>query len=49
MVGTVGYLTEDDEFVEIAQHIKEHQTRDMLDGQIHDIGSVAKTIGAVKT
>lgn len=48
VVGTVGYLTEDDEFVVIAQHVKEHQTRDMLDGQIHDIGRVGKTIGVVK-
>jgi len=49
VVGTVGYRTEDDEFVVIAQHIKEHETRAMLDGQIHDIGRVARTINVVKT
>ena len=48
VVGTVGYRTEDDGFVVVAQNIKEHETRAMLDGQIHDIGRVARTIGAVK-
>jgi cell division protein FtsA len=48
VVGTVGYKTEDDEFVVIAQHIRQHETRSMLDGQIHDIGRVARTIGIVK-
>lgn len=48
VVGTVGYKTEDDEFVVIAQYIRQHETRSMLDGQIHDIGRVARTIGAVK-
>ncbi len=47
VVGTVGYK-EDQEFVVVAQYIKEHDTRSMLDGQIHDIGRVAKTIAAVK-
>ena len=31
-----------------AQYVKEHETRAMLDGQIHDIGRVAKTIKEVK-
>ena len=29
--GTVGYKTENDEFVVVAQYIKEHETRAMLD------------------
>ena len=48
MVGTVGYRTEDEKFTVIAQYIKEHETRAMLDGQIHDIGRVARTINHVK-
>lgn len=48
VVGTVGYRTEDDKFTVIAQYIKEHETRAMLDGQIHDIGRVARTIRTVK-
>lgn len=48
VVGTVGYRTADDRFTVIAQNIKEHDTRAMLDGQIHDIGRVAKTIQSVK-
>lgn len=48
VVGTVGYLTEDNEFVVEAQYVKEHETRAMLDGQIHDISRVAKTIKTVK-
>ena len=49
VVGTVGYKTADDEFVVIAQYIRQHETRSMLDGQIHDIGRVARTIGVVKS
>jgi cell division protein FtsA len=48
VVGTVGYKTEDNEFVVIAQYMRQHETRSMLDGQIHDIGRVARTIGVVK-
>ncbi len=48
VVGTVGYLTEDNEFIVEAQYVREHETRAMLDGQIHDIGQVAKTIKVVK-
>ena len=48
VVGTVGYQTDDKEFVVTAQYVREHETRAMLDGQIHDIGSVAKTIKEVK-
>lgn len=49
VIGTVGYKNEDDEFVVAAQYIKEHETRAMLDGQIHDIGRVARTLNVVKT
>lgn len=48
VVGTVGYKTEDEEFVVIAQYSRQHEKRAMLDGQIHDIGRVARTIGIVK-
>ena len=47
VVGTVGYK-EGTEFIVVAQYMKEHETRAMLDGQIHDIGRVAKTIETVK-
>ncbi len=47
VVGTVGYK-EDDDFYVVAQYVKEHATRSMLDGQIHDIGRVGRTINAVK-
>lgn len=48
IVGTVGYM-EGDFFHVIAQSVCEHQTRSMLDGQIHDIAKVSETIGAVKS
>lgn len=47
VVGTVGYRQEDEFFV-LAQYVKEHETRSMLDGQIHDIGRVGRTINVVK-
>ena len=47
IVGTVGYK-KGDEFYCLAQRIKEHETRSMLDGQIHDIGQVGQTITEVK-
>ncbi len=47
IVGTVGYL-EDDKFHVVAQRSKEHETRAMMDGQIHDIGKVGDTIRQVK-
>lgn len=47
VVGTVGYR-KGDMFYVIAQALKEHETRAMLDGQIHDIGKVAATIKEVK-
>lgn len=47
IVGTVGYC-EDDKFTVVAQCVAEHETRSMLDGQIHDIGRVGRTIQKVK-
>ncbi len=47
IVGTVLYKR-DDKYVIAAQSSKEHDTRAMLDGQIHDIGRVAQTIKCVK-
>lgn len=47
VVGTVGYK-DGDEFIVIAQCVREHETRSMLDGQIHDIGRVGRTIKTVK-
>lgn len=46
IVGTVGYRN-GKQFVVVAQTAKEHETRAMLDGQIHDIGQVANTIKEV--
>ncbi|MGN0132787.1 MAG: cell division protein FtsA [Lachnospiraceae bacterium] len=46
IVGTVGYRQKD-RFVVVAQQIKEHESRAMLDGQIHDIGAVSDTIRVV--
>lgn len=48
VVGTVGYKDTKDSFTVVAQYSKLHETRAMLDGQIHDIGSVAETIKQVK-
>lgn len=47
IVGTVGYL-ENDIFTVLAQRVKEHETRAMLDGQIHDIKKVGAAIAQVK-
>ncbi len=47
IVGTVGYRT-DDTFHVVAQCERKHQTRAMLDGQIHDIEKVGNTIREVK-
>lgn len=47
IVGTVGYKS-GDQFVVAAQRVKEHETRAMLDGQIHDIQKVGDTIRCVK-
>ncbi len=47
IVGSVGYL-EKNKFKVIAHYVKEHESRDMLDGQIHDIGRVSDSIAKVK-
>ena len=47
IVGTVGYM-KGGLFYVLAQEITEHESRAMLDGQIHDIGKVAATISVVK-
>jgi len=47
IVGTVGYKNAD-QFCVVAQRIREHETRSMLDGQIHDIGRVGLTIAQVR-
>lgn len=47
VVGTVGYM-EDEIFHVIAQSTREHTSRSMLDGQIHDIEKVSKVIIEVK-
>lgn len=46
IVGTVGYM-EKSRFVVVAQRVREHETRAMIDGQIHDIGAVGETIREV--
>lgn len=48
IVGTVGYR-KGSQFIVLAQRVKEHETRAMLDGQIHDIQKVGETIADVKT
>lgn len=47
VVGTVGYK-QGDLFYVVAQRAREHETRAMIDGQIHDIAKVGETIRAVK-
>lgn len=47
IVGTVGYR-QGEKFIVVAQRVKEHDTRAMLDGQIHDIQRVGETIRFVK-
>ena len=47
VVGTVGYKDGKD-FYAVAQCVKEHETRAMMDGQIHDIGRVGSTIAEVR-
>lgn len=46
IVGTVGYRQKD-RFIVVAQYTKEHESRAMLDGQIHDINAVSETIREV--
>lgn len=48
VVGTVGYKNRENRFQVVAQVSKEHETRAMLDGQIHNIEAVSHTIAEVK-
>ena len=48
VVGTVGYMENENQFVVVSQSLRQHQTRAMLDGQIHDINQVAETIAEIK-
>ncbi len=48
IVGTVGFRT-GGKFHVVTQSVREHQTRAMLDGQIHDIYKVGSTIKEVKS
>lgn len=48
VVGTVGYL-EHGRFKVVGMDVQEHNTRAMLDGQIHDIYKVGETIRTVKS
>lgn len=48
LVGTVGYKEKEHGFTVVAQYVKEHETRAMLDGQIHDIPKVAESIQFIK-
>lgn len=48
IVGTVGYRRGNHDFLVVAQVAAEHETRAMLDGQIHDIAKVTETIIQVK-
>ena len=48
IVGTVGYLL-DGKFHVVAQKMLEHDTRAMMDGQIHDIPKVGEGIVKVRT
>ena len=43
VVGTVGYK-EGNEFIVVAQYVMQHETRAMIDGQIHDICRVGKVL-----
>lgn len=47
IVGTVGYKTGERAFTVVAQCTRLHETRAMMDGQIHDITSVANTISQI--
>ena len=47
IIGVVG-VVEDNKFKVLAERYKEHEERAMIDGQIHDINLVAKTVSDVK-
>lgn len=47
IVGTVGYKTQQG-FEVVAQYVREHDTRAMIDGQIHDINKVGESVSEVR-
>lgn len=47
IIGVVGVI-KDNKFQVLAEKYKEHEERAMIDGQIHDINLVAKTVSDVK-
>ena len=48
IVGTVGYKNKENRFQIVAQIVKEHETRAMEDGQIHDIAKVSEIVNKLK-
>ena len=48
IVGTVGYRVGMERFIVVAMESIEHTTRAVIDGQIHDIQTVARTIAEIK-
>lgn len=48
LVGTVGFRENEHLFRVAAQCVLEHETRAMMDGQIHDIGKVSESIQKLK-
>lgn len=48
IVGSVGFM-DHKKFKVAAQCVREHDTRAMIDGQIHDIAKVSQSIYQVKT
>lgn len=48
IVGIVGYKENEHQFKVVAMTEKEHETRAMMDGQIHDINKVADTITQIR-
>ena len=47
VVGIIGYKT-NNSFHIVAMSVKEHESRAMIDGQIHDIEEVGRIVGLVK-
>lgn len=48
IVGIVGYKQSESRFTVAAQQVQFHETRAIIDGQVHDIEKVAQTIVSVK-
>ena len=49
VVGTVGYREDEHNFVVMAQSVIEHETRAMIDGQIHFNAPYSNTISPIST